>query len=87
MTTQTFAEPLTNGQRHRQGLIARHVVTGLAALELWDVMLLLGAALLLAGLWLTFGLGPALIAGGALLLLGGIVGGNGKALASARGGG
>jgi len=58
----------------RVGLIARPVASLLLAVDQWDFLLLLGVVLLVAGTWLTWGIGVAFIVGGALLALGGLWG-------------
>lgn len=49
----------------------------LAALkaDVWDVLGVLGVALLMAGVFLWFGLGPALTVGGVLVLVVAVLGG------------
>lgn len=56
------------------GIIARPVATAVVAVDQWDVLLILGVILLVAGVWMQWGLGTALIVGGILLTLGGLYG-------------
>ncbi|WP_211323290.1 hypothetical protein [Amycolatopsis palatopharyngis] len=46
-----------------------------ASVDVWDVLGLLGLALLVAGVYLWFGIGPALTVGGALVLVVAVLGG------------
>lgn len=64
------------------GAVAKHVAVTLGALDSWDVLLVLGAGLLFAGLWLAVSLGIALTGIGALFIVGGLMGARGKQLSA-----
>lgn len=68
-------EPIRVGvEPSRTGIITRPVASALAAVDQWDVMLIIGVALLVIGVGLQWGLAMALIAGGVLLTVGSLYG-------------
>lgn len=71
----------------QDGVAARAVVRAFGAIDGWDFLLVLGAALVFAGLWLTLGLGVAMVALGGLLLAGGLLGARGKEMLRSGGDG
>lgn len=70
-------QPIRQGETElieSRGIVARQVAGALSTVDQWDVCLILGVVLGVAGVWLQWGMAVAFIVAGALLTLGGLWG-------------
>ena len=57
-----------------RGIVARPISKGASSVDQWDVLLILGVLLTVAGVWLQWGMAVAFIVGGVVLAVGGLWG-------------